>query len=155
LLAGAEIQLTGGIMSDLFKVEVEEVNGDKVRLHLWIVHPDQTNFYATLPFILMALWQGLHELGDDAPFGIRYDPENHEDKMRNEAERVLVTAGFDGEKNHPREIDLDGLDDEAWDAYWADEEGLPQCWIRVEFQKGLRPEALKAGTIWKTSAWNL
>jgi hypothetical protein len=142
-------------MSALFRARIDNMEAESLRLRQFIIHPDQSNFYATLPFLFYVLWQGLFEGGESEPFDIASNDPDFEDRIRTQSEKVLATASFEGFENHPRDVDFEAMDDDAFDAYWENEAGLPQALIEVEFLEGRMPPSLKVGQVWETSAWNL
>lgn len=145
-------------MSSLFRVRVEEVKEKSCILRLYIIHPDQNRFYASTSFALQLLWDPTHPAyGIDTELGRAISVAeigNVKFVLKNQ-DRFIRSVKFVDLKNYPVAAKFNHMTKDELEAYWANEEGLPQAVIQIKVSDHKWLSHLRVGMEWETAAYNM
>ncbi len=144
--------------SSLFKVQVINIQETICDLRLFIIHPDQSRFYATGPFAIQLIWDAMTSSDRVVfPIGqrITLDDVSNPDFMYENEDTYISMVEFLEFKNYPRTINLDDLSEKEFQEYWLNEELLSQAIIRITVTDPRWIEHLEIGIEWESSAFNM
>lgn len=146
-------------MSALFRARLEKIKGRECQIRLYIIHPDQTRFYASKSFALQLLWDAVRSPdvtdGQSSPLGlaIRAGEICDLEYVTQHEDSYIESVRYLERKNYPRSVNFEGMTDEEFDNYWNDEEGLPQAVLLIQVTDPRWIAHLSNGVMWETSAY--
>jgi hypothetical protein len=142
-------------MSTLFKACLEKIEGLKCQIKLYIIHPDQTRFYASKSFALQLIWDATRAF-ESCPLALEIGADKISDPeyVLKHQDSYVESVSYLEFKNYPRSVSFDDMTDGEFNKYWKDEEGLPQAVLQIQVTDFRWIAHLSNGLVWETSAFN-
>jgi hypothetical protein len=148
-------------MSALFRARVENIQGLECQIRLYIIHPDQTRFYASQSFALQLIWDATrapdvtNEQSSPLALEISIDEICDPQYVIENQDKYIELVRYLEYKNYPRTVNFEEMTEEEFDAYWKNEEGLPQALLLIQVTDLRWIAHLSNGLVWDTSAYNI
>jgi hypothetical protein len=147
-------------MSTLFKVRLEKKEGVSCLIRLYIIHPDQSQFYSSKSFVLQLIWDATQSsnlaAGELSPLALAIDVNKIGDPgyvLKHQDNYVELVRNLEF-MNYPRSVDFEKMTSEEFDKYWEDEDGLPQAVLLIKVTDPRWIAHLSIGMVWETSAFD-
>lgn len=79
----------------------------------------------------------------------------NEDFVQENSSRFIKSVNIKDLKNYPRDVNFDEMSEDEFDAYWENEEGLPQATLVIQVTDPKWIAHLESGMEWETAAYDL
>lgn len=142
-------------MAGLFRVSTEYVSQQSCKLRLYIIHPDQEYFYADTVFALRVLWERADEIGE-APLTqeMTYEQVFDDDWAWANSERYVAEVDYLESRNYPRSVNFTEMTEAEFEAYWQDDESLPQALLIISVTEPRWLQHVQIGDRWEATAYS-
>jgi hypothetical protein len=139
-------------MSAVYSAEVVERRGGKVKIRLYIVHPDENSFCVKKNCVLQLLWDQVHpalglksKLGEEMSASHRLDARWVLDNQ----DRFIASVKLLGTENYPAPPGF------SFAEHLKTKKGLPQALVEVEAADEKWVKHMKKGQTWDTAPYDM